>query len=300
MNYQNVSPFNSTSHHTAIDGSITSAHDVSLVRVVSPVDLDLARKLVTGQRAFFFFGRNDVVGSTWVDIHPTSGDINWLSAATFLGIASSNTNDTSDGLGVRQIEIHGLSTTGVDQKETVTMNGTSEVTSALSYTRVNKFHNENVGTYGGSHRGDVTIRASSGGAGNGIVLGAMKGEEGTVDASVQYGSGEAYNGFWSVPLNKVAYITAIVVDVDTTSGNKTADVILYEREGLLNTTAPYDPRRVIWNTAEATGEVRKTFKSHIKIKQLTDMFFRAQASGAATKIAVSLDFYLLDRNSEGE
>ncbi len=300
MTYGNVSPA-VLSNNTAIDNSILTSHEVGLVRQVSPVDLDLARKLITGQRAFFFFGHNNVVGTTWVDIHPSSGDVNWLSDATILGVTSSNTNDTSDGLGCRQVEIHGLSTTGADQKETVTLNGTSEVSSALSYVRVNKMHLENVGTYGGSHRGDVTVRGSSGGAGTGITLGAMTGLEGSVNDGVQYGTGESGNAYWSVPLNKVAYITDITVDVDATGGNKTADVVLYEREGILNSSAaPYDPRRIIWNTVEATGEIHKTFKSHIKIKQLTDMWFRAQASGSGTKISASLDFYLLDQNTENE
>ena len=301
MNYRNVAPLAPTpSHLTAIDVSISTAHDADAVRVVSPVDLDLARRLVQGQRAFFFVGRNEAVSTSWVDIHPASGNINWLSVATILGIESSNTNDTADGLGARSVEVHGLSTTGVDQSEVIALNGTSEVSSTLSYIRVNKFHLEDVGTYGGAHRGDITCRASSGGAGTGVTLSTMMGFEGSVDASVQYGSGEADNGYYTVPLGKVAYLTDLTIDIDAVGGNKTADVILYEREGILTTSAPMLPRRLLWSAAEARDEVVKTFKSHIKIKGLTDIFFRAQASGSGTKIAVTLDFYLLDANTDGE
>ena len=50
--------------------------------------------------------------------------------------------------------------------------------------------------------------------------------------------------------------------------------------------------------ASATQTISKEFKSHIKIKALTDLWFRAKASASAA-IEVSLDFYLVDADSEG-
>lgn len=298
--YANARPM--TLAHT-VENELSINSDVVLSRMVSNIDLDMARKLMTGQRAFFFFGYNDNVfdGGTgaWEDIHPNGGDINWQTTPSTIAVSSSHAADTAAGLGCRSVEVHGLSATGVDQDEVIVLNGTTEVTSALTYIRVNKMHNETVGTYGGSHRGDITCRVSSGGAKTGDILAVMTGTEGAVDSSVQYGSGEAGNGYWSVPLAKVAYVTNLNVDIDNTSG-KTADVVLYEREGILNTSAPFDSRRVIWLAREAVGEVKKTFKSHIKIKGLTDIFFRATAEQEFTKISVSLDFYLLDANAAGE
>lgn len=276
-----------------LESTVGLTNGVSLVRNINTADLDLARRLVTGQRAFFFFGHNDAVGTSYEDIHPNGGDVNWLTTATKVEVLSSDAADTSAGLGVRSVEIHGLSATGADQSEVIAMNGTSAVESSLTYIRINKMHNETVGTYGGSHKGDVTCQVTGGGS----VLSVMIGEEGSVDTSVQYGLGEASNGYWSVPLGKVLYIADLTVDIST-SGNKTADVILYEREGILDTSAPMDPRRVIWSVVGAQGEVKKSFKSHIKIKQLTDLFFRAKGS-ASVEIAVSLDFYLLDQNASG-
>ena len=97
----------------------------------------------------------------------------------------------------------------------------------------------------------------------------MKGEEGSVDSGVQYGLGEASNGFTCIPKNKVAYLTVGLVAINTT-GTKTGDIILYEREGILNTSAPFDPRRFLWQTIESQGKIPIILKSHIKIKALTD------------------------------
>ena len=125
----------------------------------------------------------------------------------------------------------------------------------------------------------------------------MMGVEGAADSSVQYGLGEAGNGYWSVPLGKVMYITRIQVIPDIGT-NKSVDVVLYEREGILNASAPFDPRRVIWKESGVDSDVDKPFKAHIKIKALTDVFFRAKGS-AASKVEVWLDFYLVDADSNG-
>lgn len=264
-----------------------------LVRPGTSFDLDAARVHIMGQRSFFFFGFNNLVGATWVDIHPNSGNVNWLTTATKIEVLSSHAADTSAGLGVRSIEIHGLSATGEDQDEVIIMNGVTPVESALTYIRINKMHSETCGTYGGSHQGDITCRVTGAGA----TLSKMIGEEGSAGSSVQYGLGEATNGYWTVPLGKVMYITRLEVIPDVAT-NKTVTVHLYEREDILNVSAPFAPRRVIWEEDGVNRAITKEFKSHIKIKALTDLFFRAKAT-ATSSIQVTLDFYLVDADSDG-
>ena len=257
-------------------------------------DLEYARQQVQNDRSFFFFGFNDVVGATWVDIHPNSGNINWLTTATKVEVLSSDAADTAAGAGVRSVEIHGLSATGVDQSEVIAMSGVTPVESALTYIRINKMHSETCGTYGGSHQGDITCRVTSGGS----IQSKMTGPEGAVDTAVVYGSGEAGNGYWSVPLGKVLYITRLQVIPDVAT-NKTVDVVLYEREDILTVGAPFSPRRLLWQESGVDSITGKAFKSHIKIKGLTDIWFRAKAS-ATSRIEVFLDFYLVDANAQGE
>ena len=66
----------------------------------------------------------------------------------------------------------------------------------------------------------------------------------------------------------------------------------------MDVTTPFCPRRAIWQESGVDTNIEKVFKSHIKIKALTDIWFRAKAS-ATSKIEVSLDFYLVDADSNG-
>ena len=279
-------------------GQPQSTVDATPTRQTAEIDLDFSRKHIPGGRSFFFFGHNKSVGTSYEDIWPGSTDINWQTTAAKIKVASSDAADTSAGLGTRSIEIHGLSATGVDQDEVIVMNGTTAVESSLTYIRINKMHNETVGTYGGSHQGDIECRVTNATFANGALLAVMVGEEGGVDTAVVYGLGEASNGFWTVPFSKVLYITNLTVNIQSGT-NKSADVILYEREGILDTSAPMDPRRIIWNRFDIEGAHTEVFKSHIKIKGLTDLWFRAEAEGAGTRIDVKLHFYLLDADASG-
>ena len=220
------------------------------------MDLEYARIQVGGNnRAFFFFGFNDLVGTggatVWSDIWPPNTGINWQTAAQSIEVVSTSAadNGTTPGLGVRSVEVHGLSATGVDQDEIILTNGTTPVAGSLTYIRVNKMHSETCGTYGGSHQGDITCQV----AGAGAVLSTMTGIEGAVDTAVVYGSGEAGNGFWSVPLDLVMYITRLEVIPNFGASNKTIDIALYEREDILDSTLPVAPRRVLWQEEGIEG-----------------------------------------------
>lgn len=280
-----------------LDAILPAETEAIVTRPASNFDLDTARIHITGQRSFFFFGFNDAVGTAWEDIHPTGGNINWQTAAQSIEVVSTDAadNGTTPGLGVQSVEVHGLSDTGVDQSEVILTNGTTAVAGSLTYRRVNKLHSETCGTYGGSHQGNITCQVSGGGA----VLSRMTGEEGSVDTAVVYGSGEAGNGYWSVPLGKVMYITRLSVIPDTAT-NKDIDIALYEREDILDTTTPFAPRRVLWQESAVNSSIAKEFKSHIKIKALTDVWFRGRTVSAGTSlIEVSLDFYLVDADANG-
>ena len=93
------------------------------------------------------------------------------------------------------------------------------------------------------------------------------------------------------------YITRIEVIPDV-SGNKTVDIALYEREDLLDIVSPFSPRRVLWQENGVDKSTEKPVKSHIKVKPLADIWFRAKATGAS-KIEVHVDFYLLNEDDDG-
>jgi hypothetical protein len=282
----------------AITAQLALTDETLLVRQSTDVLLDLARKHITGQRTFFFFGFHRALGTAWEDVTPTTGDIPRPVAAAKVAISSSHAADTSAGLGCRSVEIHGLSALGADQDEVIATSGVTEVESTLDYVRVNKMHSETVGTYGGSHQGDIQCRVTSAGAKTGDVLGTMVGYETTAGTSVQYGAGEMGAGHWSVPLGKVAYLTGGSINVNTNAA-KTADILLYERDDLLDATVPFIPRRLIFSANQVQGFFPFKFASYKKMKALTDIWFRAKASNSGTFVEVSLEFFLVDENASG-
>ncbi len=289
-----------TSANTALvqrGGQPQTTTDATPTRQVAEIDLDFARKHIPGGRSFFFFGHNNALQSNvFEDVWEGGGDINWQTTAAKIKIKSTHAADTDGGLGLQSVEIHGLSSTGADIEEVLALSGVTPVESVNSYLRVNLVHNEEVGTYGGSHQGTIEWRVTNATFGNGALLGQMSGLEGAADSSVQFGYGEAQNGFTSVPLGKVLYITRLEV---VPKANKGINVILYERDGLLTVADPFQPRRVLWSAEELENPVEKEFKSHIKIKALADLWFRAEGVGAVSGVDVELDYYLVDADATG-
>ncbi len=278
-------------------GQPQSTVDATPTRLTTDVDLDFARKHIPGGRSDFFFGQNNTLtNGTFEDVTAASTDFHWAVAAAKIKIKSTHAADTAAGLGLQKVEIHGLDANGNDIDEVLALSGVTPVESTLSYVRVTLVHNEEVGTYGGSHQGTIEFRVTNATFGSGALLGQMTGFEGGADSSVQFGYGEAQLGFTSVPLGKVLYITRIEV---IPRASKPINVALYERDSLLVVADPFIPRRVIWSADEIQDPVEKEFKTHIKIKALADLWFRAEATGANAGISVWLDYYLLDEDADG-
>lgn len=261
-------------------------------------DLESSRIHIAGGQSDFFFGKNDALqNGVFEDVWNGGGDIQWQTVAAKIKVQSTNAADTALGTGLRSVEVHGLSPTGVDQDEVITLDGVTAVESALTYIRVNLVHNEEVGTYGGSHEGDIEVRVTNPTFSNGDLLAFMNGQEGSINVSSQYGIGEAENGFTSVPLGKVIYIKSIeVVPIDVA---KPITIIMYEREDILNTASKFGPRRIIWQAEEIERPIEKIFQSHIKIKALADLWFRAEGNGQTGGVSVWMDYYIVDANARG-
>lgn len=280
-------------------GQAQNTIDAVPIRQTTEIDLDFARLHVSGGKSDFFFGQNNtLVNGTFNDVYAALGNINWQTTAAKIKIKSTHAADTATGpgLGLQSVEIHGLDSTGAAISEVLDLAGTTPVESALSYLRVSLVHNQEVGTYGGSHQGTIEWRVTNATFGNGALLGKMTGLEGAADSSVQFGYGEAQNGFTTVPLGKVLYITQIEVIPNSA---KPINVALYEREGITTVADPFLPRRVIWSVDQLVDPVEKEFKTHIKIKALTDLWFRAEGSSGASGVSVWLNYYLVDEDASG-
>ena len=91
--------------------------------------LAVAKGDFTGYSNVSKFGYNPTVGSSdYESIWEGSNAYPWMSAADQLEVLSSSANDTSAGTGARTVELQGLDSSWNLLTETVTMNGTSAVT----------------------------------------------------------------------------------------------------------------------------------------------------------------------------
>lgn len=133
------------------------------------------------------FGRNGDIdsGSVPEDIWPGGGEYPWPDAAGTTVVTSDDANDTDGGTGARTVHIVGIVIDGdgkyVERTETVTMNGTSDVTLDTEFYRINHLHAHEVGS-GGVNAGTITCSIG-----------------GTVVAQMDPGTGTALQAIWTAP-----------------------------------------------------------------------------------------------------
>ena len=106
---------------------------------------------------------NIATAGTAADVWEGGGNYPLLAAASQLEVVSSSTSDAAAGTGARTVLIQGLDANWLPISETVTLNGTTPVTTVNSYLRVNLFTTTTSGS-GGQNAGDLTLRVVSAGS----------------------------------------------------------------------------------------------------------------------------------------
>ena len=106
----------------------------------------------------FIIGRAPDVDNVWVDIWegPTTTYV-FPTSAMQMRVVSSSINDTSAGTGARTVEIHYLDNDYTEQTTTVTLNGTSSVTTTpTNILRINRLHVLTAGS-SGYNEGNISL-----------------------------------------------------------------------------------------------------------------------------------------------
>lgn len=144
------------------------------------------------------FGRN-----ADVDAASAAEDI-WDNGGTYTGfptaagetvnVLSSSAADAAAGTGLRTLRIVGLDANGVDQAETITMNGTNAVTSVGVYTRVNLAYGLTGGS-GATNAGTITVRHTTTSA--------------NVFSVIPVGAGKSQVCAYTVPADKRGLVTRL-------------------------------------------------------------------------------------------
>lgn len=215
--------------------------------------LDIARDRYIGSSTLNIFGFNRTVGTSYETVWDDGGNYVYPSSAVNMSVVSTSGSDTLDVL------ISGLDANYDEITETVTLTGTSPVTTTSAFLRINKaivLTSLNIG--------DITI---SNGGNNYAFIGA---DIGTTQSSV-----------YTVPAGHSIYL----VRIDCTSGTVNGQKFLYIRNVLKSSNG-----RTL-KVAEATFSQSISFDRQVpfKIAEKTDFHFEAKSSASDNEVSLFIE-----------
>lgn len=236
---------------------------------------------VPGYLAISKFGHNPSVGAlTTEDVWAAGGALIHLQAADTMTVVSSDAGDNQAGLGARSIFIQGCDLDFNDISETLNLHptdGTIAVTTVNSYTRIWRANIIDVGVYGGSNLGNITI--------------ADTGAVGT-QSFIEIGEGQTDGTHYTVPAGKTAYMLRPGIVTDT---SKSVNVHMITRQGADIVVSPFKStrHRQHWIGLDAPfSELYRIFKT---FPEKTDIWFECvNAGGAASAVSVDYDIMVVD------
>ena len=228
----------------------------------------------TGYSNVSKFGRNPSVKSAdYETLWDGSNLYPWPTAAETLNVVSTDADDSSSGTGARTVEIEGLDSNWDVLTETVSMNGTTNVTTINSFLRVYRVR---VVTAGSTGVNEGTITCTNTTSSNVIA-------QISVDNS---GFGQSLMALYTVPAGKTAYL--INFDFSSAKDNEHTFRLL-SRDNTVTDAA--------WNTKEfasARGGFNDFKKFAIqKYTEKSDLDLQAIAS-AASAASGGFELILID------
>ena len=237
------------------------------------------------------FGRNILVGTTYSPVSDTGlYRTPQPAAATTLRIkAGGNAADTANGSGARSVKLWGMNADGDEITAIIATNGASASTATtVTFIRLYLAEVYESGTYGtataGSHVGNITIENAAG----------------TEDwAQIQlngFPSGTTGIGSITIPRNHVGLITSVQINPEV-QANKTTDVLILKREGILQTAAPYKPIVKIQEIIGMVSNFEITFDMPMAVPELTDIGVLAKVSGGTGAISIDMEVIFLEAES---
>lgn len=251
---------------------------------VSDFGVDIAKGEVPGHSVIQKFGRNSAVSSTFVPIC-LSGFYRTPTSNTALEVVSTDVDDTFLGAGARTIYYEGLQVQSgslVVISDVVELDGTTAVALPDQLIRLYRWYVASSGTYAsqsaGSHQGDITIQESGGGA-----VWAKIENNGFPRAQSQIGA-------YTVPSGYTAYVSKISYSVES---DKEADILMFKRGGVLNTSAPYNAMTLVTEINSATGNYTVEYKTPLKFEEETDFGFLGKLKANTGPMTVDFEIKLV-------
>jgi hypothetical protein len=266
------------------------AREINTTKQLGGSDLETGLEIAAGVlddlSVVHKFGANAAVGTS-LEVVSSNGVYRTpqVSGATTLRIkAGGNANDTAAGSGAREITLIGLDETGAEVTETLATAGASASSATTAtFLRLFRVFVSASGTYAtsaaGSHSAAITIENSAGT------------EDWAEIGATPFPLSQSEIGAYTVPLGYTAYINNIIVAVES---NKSATIIGFQRENILETAAPYTAMRTFLELGGAAGEEVFTPKTPFgPYPALTDIGFMGALSSGTGEIDVDFEILLI-------
>ncbi|MDB4437369.1 hypothetical protein N9163_00810 [bacterium] len=222
--------------------------------------LDVAKGNIYNTTAVNVFGFNRSVGTSFETVWNDGGNYVYPSSALVMSVVSTSAADTMDVL------ISGLDMNYNAISETVTLTGTSAVTTSAAFFRINS-----AVILAGSNVGDISI--SNGG---------------TKYAFIEALLGTTQSAIYTVPAGHNLYLVRIDANSATTNGQK----YLFIRNVV--TTGGRTLR--VSEATFATSQVSYDRQVPFKIAEKSDFHFEAKSSSSTNEIAIFLEGVLVKDN----
>jgi hypothetical protein len=178
-------------------------------------------------------GHNPAASTSFVGLNEYNQNIIWdsiLAAAAQVDVTSSSTNDAAAGTGARTVELIGVDANYLVISETLTLNGQTIVTSALSYLRLTEINVLTTGS-GRVNAGDLhAVKTGTGGSYTTGVPGTLT----SALVKVPAGYNRSFSSVFIIPATKVA---GKIVSASFGSGAQGATFKIFTRD-LTDATAP--------------------------------------------------------------
>jgi hypothetical protein len=235
------------------------------------------------------FGHNTSVGTSFIPVsHGGVYQTIQTGSATTLRIkAGGDANDTAARTGAREVTLIGLDETGAEVTETLATAGASasSVTTA-TFIRLYRCFVSESGTYAtsstGSHSADIVIENGSGGT-----------DWGTIKVN-GFAKSQSEIGAYTIPNGYTGYLLGAFGFVDST---KVTELLFFKREGILQTSAPYDSMRLIFEErVESSGVFEIDLKAPIKLNEDSngcDVGFLSKVNTGTADVEVDFELLLV-------
>jgi hypothetical protein len=231
--------------------------------------IHLARGAVSRTSHINKFGYNTAVGATFETITDLGGNQYYPTSAGVISVVSSDANDDGGDTGARTVEIQGLDGNYAEISETVTLNGTSAVTTTKLFHRV--------------FRGKV-LTAGSSGINEGTITLSIGGNN-VASISADNG-GQTLMAVYTVPAGKKGYIIKFQGSL---SKNQEAQFMIRTKNG--TTDAAWQVKGMFGTFANTVGY---EYPVPLEVTEKTDIEVRAKA-GATSECGAIFDIILVDQ-----